>query len=157
MRQKLFLTCSVLLICISLLLSGCNKGPAQSTPSPSPTAEATPTVVPEPDGPVHIDSPLVGQWVPVGVQGSGYLLFKEDGSAVRFEMRENAEPLIQQQRYEVLSENTFRMVYPDNTASHAFEFEVVNDGKTLNIYDPTVGIRIPSEFYRIDEAEDITE
>lgn len=151
--KKRIIFCSVLLLCAMFLLGGCNNQtvPTES-PAPSPAAQATPTVVPEPDGPVHIDSPLVGQWVPVGVQGSGYLLFQEDGTVVRFEVRENADPLIQEQRYEVLNDNTFRMIYPDNTASHAFEFEVINDGKTLNIYDPTVGIRMPSEFYRIDDT-----
>lgn len=152
MRKKVYSIVCVFTAILLLLLCGCNKQPA-STPAPSSSPAAQETATPTPEGGVVIDSPLVGQWVPIGVNGKGYMSFLADGTMVRFEERENAAPLIQEQRYEIMSENTFRMIHNNGSVSHEYEFEVINDGKTLNIYDPTVGIRMASEFYRIDDVE----
>ena len=46
------------------------------------------TATPTPEGGVVIDSPLVGQWVPIGVNGKGYMSFLADGTMVRFEEEE---------------------------------------------------------------------
>ena len=148
------LLCFVSIICLFVCLAGC--GAANTDPSPSPTASATatatptPTIVPSPEGEVHIDSAIVGQWVPVGVDTQGYILFQEDGTIVRFEQQQNAAPSIQERRYELLSENTFRIIGENGVATSPFEFEIVNDGNTLNIYDPTSSVRIASEFQRIE-------
>ena len=150
------LLCFVSIICLIVCLAGCGTAAPDpspsptSTPTPSATATPSPTIVPSPEGEVHIDSALVGQWVPVGVDTQGYILFQEDGTMVRFELQQNAAPSIQERRYELLSENTFRIVGENGVATSPFEFEIVNDGNTLNIYDTTSSARIASEFQRIE-------
>lgn len=97
---------------------------------------------------IHVDSPIVGQWVPIGVEdANGYLQFSSDGSMMRFSIDENGEMKIEQQRYYLSAENKFIMIHPKNTLSDEYEFEVVNDGQTLNIYDPVY--HMASEFLRI--------
>ena len=146
--------CFVSMICVIACLAGCSTANTDPSPSPtaSPTATATPTptIVPSPEGEVHIDSEIVGQWVPVGVEANGYILFQEDGTMVRFELQQDSGPSIQERRYELLSENTFRIVGENGVATSPFEFEILNDGNTLNIYDTTSSARIASEFQRIE-------
>lgn len=145
-KLAIFSVLCVLILCTVFCLSACSSSEEEPSVSPSPSPDAE---IEE----VHIDSPIVGQWVPVGVDGQGYMSFLEDGTIVRFELRNNDSPLIQEQHYKLTGENTFCMVYKNGDVSNDYEFEIINDGKTLNIYDTSSGLRIPSEFYRIEEDE----
>lgn len=110
----------------------------------------TPVSTPDLSEPVNIESPIVGQWIPVGFENEGYMQFYADGTAVKFVQNNNGEPKIYEQKYYLPSENTFKFVYKDGNESDEYRFEVINDGKTLNIYETTNSLNMASEFYRID-------
>ena len=131
-------------------LLGCNKNDnTEPSPSPSPSPSTAPAVT----EPVNIESEIVGQWVPVGYEKEGYMQFYNDGKAVKVTVSSDGEQKVYEQKYYLASDDTFKLVYKDGKESDAYRFEIINDGKTLNIYETTNSLNMPSEFYRIDDIE----
>ena len=135
---------------IIIVLSSCgNKPEGEAVPSPSPESEAS---APSENEAVVIDSGIVGQWVPIGVENAnGYLQFTSDGNMVKFTIDESGNMDYQELKYYLSSENTFRMIKDGSTESYDFEFEISEDGTELGIYTNSA-LRIPSKFQRIDNG-----
>lgn len=147
--MKRFLKLFAVVFVIMLVLSSCGEAPeteSEAVPSQSAEAEAAPSE----NEAVVIDSPIVGQWVPIGVENSnGYLQFTNDGNMIKFTIDNSGNMNYQELKYYISSENTFRMIKDDGTNSYDFEFEVSEDGTELGIYTNSA-LRIPSKFQRID-------
>ena len=79
MRKKVYSIVCVFAASLLLLLCSCSQQPAP-TPAPTSSPSAQETTAPTPESGVVIDSPLVGQWVPIGVNGKGYMSFLADGT-----------------------------------------------------------------------------
>ncbi len=147
--MKNLIKISVFMLALVMILSGCGQSAPEATPTPTPVADENGYTF---DSVIEVDSPIVGQWVPVGIpdpESGGYMQFTSDGKIVQFQLGSKGEMNYNEVRYYLTSENTFRMIRSDNTTSFDLKFEVINDGKTLNVYN-TPGLNIASEFVRID-------
>lgn len=146
--MKRFLKLFAVVFAIMLVLSSCGEAPeSEAVPSPSPESKSS---APSENEAVVIDSDIVGQWVPVGVEkANGYLQFTSDGNMIKFTIDDSGNMNYQELKYYISSENTFRMIKDDGTNSYDFEFEVSEDGTELGIYTNSA-LRIPSKFQRID-------
>lgn len=145
--MKKLLKLFAVVFAIMLVLSSCGNAPeSEAVPSPSPESESS---APSENEAVVIDSDIVGQWVPVGVEkANGYLQFTSDGNMIKFTIDDSGNMNYQELKYYLSGENTFRMIKDGSTESYDFEFEISEDGTELGIYTNSA-LRVPSKFRRI--------
>ena len=130
----------ILVILTALVCSSCMWTAApQNSPEPVLKPELPP---------VTIDSKLVGQWIPLGAQTSGYLQFTEDGQMI-FAVEQEGKLDYREMNYRMESESVYRTIYPyEGTEDKLMRFEISEDNTELTVYGE--GDFMGSVFYRLN-------